>query len=92
MRCPHCGAATEVTDKRGTFRSRRCTNPACRDEFTTSENLVTHAEHRRVSLRTLASGRQKQAARASGEESRSTNSVVPPAAQPSPLAPNSQAA
>jgi phage terminase large subunit GpA-like protein len=54
MRCPHCGAITEVSEKRGAYRERRCSNPACRSEFTTCENLLTHSEHRRLNARALA--------------------------------------
>ncbi len=54
MRCPHCGAITEVSEKRGAYRERRCSNPACRSEFTTCENLLTHSEHRRLRARALA--------------------------------------
>ena len=54
MRCPHCGAITEVSEKRGAYRERRCSNPACRSEFTTCENPLTHSEHRRLNARALS--------------------------------------
>ena len=54
MRCPQCGAHTEVSEKRGDYRERRCSNPGCRSEFTTCENLLTHSEHRRLRARALA--------------------------------------
>ncbi len=54
MRCPKCGALTEVIEKRGPYRDRRCVNRACRYDFTTSENLLTQTEHRRWRARSLA--------------------------------------
>ena len=52
MRCPQCGALTDVREKRGPYRDRCCKNPACRREFTTCENVLNHAEHRRLCART----------------------------------------
>jgi hypothetical protein len=52
MFCPQCGAHTEVTEKRGIFRDRRCTNAACGLDFTTRENVLTQREHRRLCART----------------------------------------
>jgi len=54
MFCPQCGARTYVTETRGPFRDRRCTNAACRLGFTTCENAVTQREHRRLCARTRA--------------------------------------
>jgi hypothetical protein len=54
MRCPKCGAVTEVSEKRGPYRDRRCMNPACRFDFTTCENFVTQDEHRRMRAKALA--------------------------------------
>ena len=55
MHCPQCGARTEVNEKRGPFRDRRCTNPACRHDFTTCEQIMTLREHRRLCAKTRAS-------------------------------------
>lgn len=54
MFCPLCGARTEVTEKRGPFRDRRCTNAACRLDFTTRESVMTVRERRRLCARTRA--------------------------------------
>jgi hypothetical protein len=54
MFCPLCGARTEVSEKRGPFRDRRCTNAACRLDFTTRENVMMLHEHRRLCARTRA--------------------------------------
>ena len=40
MQCPQCDARTEVTEKRGPFRERRCTNLVCGIEFTTREHVI----------------------------------------------------
>jgi len=40
MECPQCGARTEVSEKRGPFRERRCTNAACLYDFTTREQIM----------------------------------------------------
>jgi hypothetical protein len=55
MFCPQCGARTEVSETRGPFRDRRCTNAACALEFTTREDVMTLREHRRLCARTRAS-------------------------------------
>ena len=44
MQCPQCGARTEVTEKRGPFRERRCTNLACGIDFTTREHVIPQHE------------------------------------------------
>jgi hypothetical protein len=44
MQCPQCDSRTEVTEKRGPFRERRCTNLACRIEFTTREHVIPQQE------------------------------------------------
>jgi len=54
MRCPECGTCTEVIEKRGAFRDRRCTNTGCRHDFTTRELVVTSPEHSRQCARTRA--------------------------------------
>ena len=58
MFCPQCGARTEVSQKRGPFRDRRCMNAACRHDFTTCENVMTQREHQRLRAKTLALRRQ----------------------------------
>lgn len=40
MQCPYCGSRTEVTEKRGAFRDRRCMRPDCRQRFTTREQVM----------------------------------------------------
>ncbi len=54
MFCPLCGARTEVSEKRGIFRDRRCTNADCGFDFTTRENVMTLPERRRLCARTRA--------------------------------------
>ena len=54
VHCPQCGARTEVTETRGSFRDRRCTNPVCRMEFTTREQILTRRERTRLCARTRA--------------------------------------
>lgn len=61
MNCPQCGAATEVNEKRGPFRDRRCTNPSCGLDFTTREQFVRPSkyevrpgQHGRLCARTRA--------------------------------------
>jgi hypothetical protein len=61
MRCPQCGARTEVSETRGPFRDRRCTDAACLLEFTTREHIMTPREqvmkprqHGRLCARTRA--------------------------------------
>ncbi len=61
MRCPQCGARTEVSETRGPFRDRRCTNAACGLDFTTREHIMTPREqvmkprqHGRLCARTRA--------------------------------------
>ena len=54
MRCPKCGAVTEVSEKRGPFRTRRCVNPTCRNDFATCENLMINIGNVRVGAKTLA--------------------------------------
>jgi endogenous inhibitor of DNA gyrase (YacG/DUF329 family) len=44
MQCPQCEARTEVTEKRGPFRARRCTNLDCGIEFTTREHVIPQQE------------------------------------------------
>jgi hypothetical protein len=59
MDCPQCGTRTEVTEKRGPFRERRCTGAPCLLEFTTREQLmkprkqmIKQGEHGRLCART----------------------------------------
>lgn len=40
MLCPLCGARTEVNEKRGPYRDRRCTSANCGHDFTTRENIL----------------------------------------------------
>jgi hypothetical protein len=54
MHCPDCGAATEVNEKRGPFRDRRCTNQSCRFEFTTCESVIPNRNRGRLCARTRA--------------------------------------
>lgn len=61
MDCPQCGAPTEVSEKRGPFRDRRCTSAVCRLEFTTREHImqprkqvVKPRQHGRLCARTRA--------------------------------------
>jgi hypothetical protein len=54
MQCPQCGAHTEVSEKRGPFRERRCTNTACAIDFTTREHVMSLRGHRRPCARTRA--------------------------------------
>jgi len=84
MRCPKCGGPTEVTDKRGAFRSRRCTDPVCRLEFKTCENLVAHVDDRRVGLRKLATTCARRTARTPTAVTERSDKALP-AAQHSPL-------
>jgi len=44
MHCPQCGKQTRVTEKRGPFRERRCTNLACGLKFTTREHVIPRQE------------------------------------------------
>lgn len=55
MRCPQCAARTEVAEKRGFFRDRRCTNALCGREFTTRELIVTSQTRIRLCARRRAS-------------------------------------
>jgi hypothetical protein len=59
--CPMCGSRTEVSEKRGPFRDRRCTNPACRLDFTTREHVMAPREERRKCARTRATEINKAA-------------------------------
>jgi hypothetical protein len=53
MFCPICGARTVVSEKRGPYRDRRCTNADCRLDFTTREELLPQ-RHARLCARTRA--------------------------------------
>jgi len=55
MKCPECGARTEVSEKRGPFRNRHCTNPECRSKFVTCEKPLAENQYHSGCLRTLAS-------------------------------------
>jgi hypothetical protein len=48
MKCPKCGAETEVLRKCGVYRQRLCKSPKCALEFETRENLITGIEFRRA--------------------------------------------
>ena len=54
MQCPQCGARTAVCETRGPFRDRRCTNAACRMDFTTREQIMKAREYGRNCARTRA--------------------------------------
>jgi hypothetical protein len=54
MFCPQCGARTEVNEKRGPFRDRRCTNAACNLDFTTREHVMPQRNRGRNCARTRA--------------------------------------
>jgi hypothetical protein len=54
MQCPQCGARSKVCETRGPFRDRRCTNPACRMDFTTREQIMKAREYGRNCARTRA--------------------------------------
>ena len=54
MQCPQCNARTEVREKRGPFRERRCTNTACGIAFTTREHLMSLRGQHRPCARTRA--------------------------------------
>ena len=54
MECPYCGSRTQVTETRGAFRDRRCTNAKCRHDFTTRENIVMQRAENRLCARTRA--------------------------------------
>jgi hypothetical protein len=52
MLCPCCGARTQVNEKRGPFRDRRCTNAVCGLNFTTREEMMTQRERSRFCAKT----------------------------------------
>jgi hypothetical protein len=52
MFCPYCGARTQVNEKRGPFRDRRCTNVACGLNFTTREEMMIQRERGRFCAKT----------------------------------------
>jgi hypothetical protein len=54
MECPQCGARTQVYEKRGPFRDRRCTDPTCRAQFTTREQIMLCREGGWLCARTRA--------------------------------------
>ena len=54
MLCPQCGARTQVSETRGCFRDRRCTNRDCRMTFTTREHIMKARECGRECARTRA--------------------------------------
>jgi len=72
MQCPYCGSRSEVIEKRGAFRDRRCMCPDCRQRFTTREQVmiplkssVKPRQHGRMCARTrseLTMGSPAQAA------------------------------
>ena len=61
MYCPKCGARTEVSETRGVFRDRRCTNPACGLNFTTRESVITLGDRGRLCARTHFRGERPPA-------------------------------
>src|SRR5579862_2504087 len=54
MNCPQCGARTQVREKRGPFRDRRCTNFQCGMDFTTREHLLPQLADQKLCARTCA--------------------------------------
>ncbi len=56
MFCPCCGARTQVSEKRGPFRDRRCTNAACGLNFTTREEMMIQRERGRFCAKTRFTG------------------------------------
>jgi len=61
MKCPQCGAPTEVSEKRGPYRQRQCKSSGCDLSFTTTELVVGYnkralmaGERVRLCARTLA--------------------------------------
>ena len=73
MQCPKCGARTEVIEKRGAFRDRRCLKAECRVEFTTREQIMRPlkpiarpGEHGRLCARTRVTQIERTATRAAG--------------------------
>lgn len=54
MCCPQCGARTVVTETRGPFRDRRCSNAGCGLDFTTREQIMMQPEKLRQCARTRA--------------------------------------
>ena len=61
MQCPQCGTRTEVIEKRGPYRDRRCKNADCQLGFTTREQImkpckqiVKPRQHGRLCARTRA--------------------------------------
>lgn len=102
MQCPYCGSRTEVIEKRGAFRDRRCMRPDCRQRFTTREQVmhplksfVTPREHGRMCARTrsvltIASPAQA-AVRALGAQPRTPASRAPRERAVEEVAPNRHA-
>lgn len=83
MPCPQCGSRTEVNEKRGSFRDRRCTNAACRHDFTTREIVITHLEESRMCARTRATQTEAPArkkVRSASRRSLAVPSALVPAA------------
>ena len=52
MQCPQCGMRTQVIEKRGPFRERRCTNAACGVNFSTRELVLLERGPRRRCAKT----------------------------------------
>src|SRR5208282_5898395 len=74
MFCPRCGARSEVRETRGPFRDRRCTNAACRLDFTTRELIMKQRERTRHCARTRATHLEPlPPSPATGEEAGSTS-------------------
>ena len=79
MLCPMCGSRTEVIEKRGPFRDRRCTHNACRLDFTTREQVMPQREDRRRCARTRATEIEEAISRpqVAAEAGSATGAVLP---------------
>lgn len=77
MQCPQCGTRTEVIEKRGPYRDRRCTNVDCHLGFTTREQImrprkqsVKPRQHGRLCARTRATGSNAALPHSTADDSR----------------------
>jgi hypothetical protein len=77
MQCPQCGTRTEVIEKRGPYRDRRCKNANCQMGFTTREQImrprkqiVKPRQHGRLCARTRATVPDTALPHSTAEDSR----------------------